>query len=252
MHPPLLALEQVSLKAPIGQNLILDSISLKIDPGEFVALLGPSGAGKSSLLKLMNRLKSASSGAIHLRGKAIETLPVIELRQQVMLVGQACRLLGMTVTEALHYPLKLQAIAKTQRTDRVVAWLEQLHFPKEWLDRTELELSGGQQQLVAIARALVAEPAVLLLDEPTSAQDLGTATRILSVIQTQVKDRGLSVIMSNHQLDLAQMFCDRVLYLESGRLVKAQSADEVDWQALRQTLLTADERNLEEWGDDDA
>ncbi|NER80298.1 MAG: ATP-binding cassette domain-containing protein [Leptolyngbya sp. SIO1D8] len=246
----LLTLKKVSLQASVGQHFILDKISLDIEPGEFVALVGPSGAGKTSLLKLMNRLKSASSGTICFQGDVIETLSVFALRQKVMLVGQDCHLLGMTVQEALHYPLRLQGLSEKTRTARVLAWADKLKLPQEWWNRTELQLSGGQQQQVAITRALVAEPTVLLLDEPTSAQDLGTATRILSVIQTQVRTQGLSVIMSNHQLDLVQAVCDRVLYLEDGCLFKDQQASEVDWQDLRQSLLKADEKRQEEWGDD--
>ncbi|MGF1524418.1 MAG: ATP-binding cassette domain-containing protein [Leptolyngbyaceae cyanobacterium] len=245
----LLALDQVSSRASLGDRSILDSISLAIDPGEFVALLGPSGAGKTSLLKLLNRLSSFSSGAIQFRDRPIEAQSVLELRRQIVLVGQDCRLLGMTVRDALHYPLRLQAMAETQCRDRVLAWMERLHLPKEWLDRTELELSGGQQQQVAIARALVMEPTLLLLDEPTSAQDVGAATRILSTIQAQVRERQLAVIMSNHQLDLAEQFCDRVLYLDQGRLITDQPASKVDWHALRESILAADAREQEEWGE---
>lgn len=247
---PLLMLDQVSLVTAMGQGSILNSISLQIEPGEFVALLGPSGAGKSSLLKLMNRLKSASAGAIYFRGNPIEKLSAIELRRQVTLVGQDCRLLDMTVQAALHYPLQIQAIAETQRTARILSWLERLQLPRDWLERTELQLSGGQQQQVAIARALVMEPALLMLDEPTSAQDLGAATHMLSVIQTQVKEQGLAVIMSNHQLELAEKFCDRILYLDQGHLLKDQPATEIDWSALRQAILAADTKNREEWGED--
>jgi D-methionine transport system ATP-binding protein len=240
----------VTLSASVGQEQILDNLSLQVQPGEFIALLGPSGAGKSSLLKLMNRLRSPSTGSIYFRGHPIENLPVFDLRRQVMLVGQECRLLGMTVRETLQYPLVLQKIAEAQRTNRVQTWLERLHLPPEWLSRNELELSGGQQQQVAIARALITEPALLRLDEPTSAQELGAATRVLSVIRSQVLEQGMSVIMSNHQLDLAAQFCNRVLYLEQGRLLQDQPAAKVDWPALRETLLAADHRDREEWGDD--
>ena len=94
---------------------ILDSISLRLYPGEFVALVGPAGAGKSSLFKLMNRLRSASSGAIYFNQQAITTIPVCELRQQVMLAGQDSRLLGMTARQALHYPLILQKLPASDR-----------------------------------------------------------------------------------------------------------------------------------------
>lgn len=246
----LLAADRISLTARLGDRLLLESISFQLEPGEFVALVGPSGAGKSTLFKLLNRLKSPSSGQIYFQGQLLESLSPIALRRQVMLVGQDYRLLRMTVQAALHYPLKLQKVSESERHQRVLSWMERLHLPSAWLPRTELELSGGQQQQVAIVRALVTEPRVLLLDEPTSAQDVGTATRLLTTIQTLVKAQGLSVIMSNHQLDLAEQFCDRVLYLDQGRLIQDQPAAATDWQALRQSLVEADATNLAEWGED--
>jgi len=247
---PLYVADRVSLVASVGRGFVLNEISFTIQPGEFVGLLGPSGAGKTSLLRLMNRLSDPSAGTLRFQGTPIEQIPALELRRQVMLVGQTCRLLGMTVAEALHYPLQLQSMPQPQRQAAIATWLEKLQLPHDWLDRSELNLSGGQQQQVAIARALVTKPAVLLLDEPTSAQDLGAATRVLSAIQTEVKSRGLAVIMSNHQLELAQKFCDRILYLERGSLLKDQPATETDWQALRQSLVDADAQDRDDWGED--
>lgn len=246
----LLELDNVSLTGTIAQHPILDSLSLRVQAGEFVALLGPSGAGKSSLFKLMNRLQEPTSGRITFRGQPLAAIAPPVLRRQVTLVGQESRLLGMTAMQALHYPLVLQQLPEPERQARVAHCINLLQLPTEWLDKTEVELSGGQQQQIAIARALVNQPAVLLLDEPTSALDLGAATRILSAIQTQVQARGLTVMMSNHQLDIAENFCDRVLYLEQGRLLQDQSAPATDWAALRQTLLAADAKVREDWGDD--
>lgn len=246
----LLTYDQVSLQAATGNAGILNSISLHVERGEFVALVGPSGAGKSSLLKLTNRLKSPSSGAIYLGEQRFENIPVIELRRRIMLVGQDSRLLGMTVREALCYPLKLQAMSEAQQDERMHHYMAQLSLPKDWLDRTELDLSGGQQQQVAIARALMTEPDVLLLDEPTAAQDIGTANRILSAVRQQVQQRKLTVIMSNHQLDIAADFCDRLLYLEQGCLVKDMPASAIDWSEVRQLLIEADAHNREEWGEE--
>ncbi|MEM9769493.1 MAG: ATP-binding cassette domain-containing protein, partial [Cyanobacteria bacterium P01_D01_bin.71] len=210
---PLLELAAVSLISPRGDRL-LDTVSCQIWAGEFVALLGPSGAGKSTLFKLMNRLKSATDGALYFTGSPLTAVPVRELRRRVMLVGQSSQLLGMTVKQALHYPLAIQQVSPQEREVRVGEWLDRLQIPSEWLDQTALQLSGGQQQQVAIARALITRPQLLLLDEPTSALDLGAATRILKVIREEVEESSLAVVMSNHQLDLAQTHCDRILYLE--------------------------------------
>lgn len=246
----LLELDQVGLKEPISPAPILTALSFPIYPGEFVALVGPSGAGKTSLLKLLNRLQEPTTGQITFRGQSLSAIAPIELRRQVMLVGQHSRLLGMTAGQALHYPLILQSLPEADRQARVAEWLKKLQLPTEWLDKTELELSGGQQQQIAIARALVNHPAVLLLDEPTSALDLGAATRMLTAVRAHAQEQGMAVIMSNHQLDLAERFCDRLLYLENGRLLQDQTAQNTNWQALRQTLLKADTKAREEWNDD--
>lgn len=246
----LLKLDQVSLDASIGTQKILDAVSFEVQPTEFIALLGPSGAGKTSLFKLMNRLRDPSSGSIHFRGTPVTAIAPTTLRRQVTLVGQDSRLLGMTAVQALHYPLLLQKLSAAERNARIADWIETLQLPEEWLEKTELELSGGQQQQIAIARALVNQPTLLLLDEPTSALDLGAATRILSALRTQAQEQGMAIVMSNHQIDLAEAFCDRVLYLEQGRLLQDKPAANIDWQVLRQTLLNADAKEREAWGDD--
>ncbi|MGD1862787.1 MAG: ATP-binding cassette domain-containing protein [Leptolyngbyaceae cyanobacterium] len=233
-----------------GERL-LAAVSCQFYAGEFVALLGPSGAGKSTLFKIMNRLKSATDGALYFIGRPLAAMPVRELRQRVMLVGQNSQLLNMTVKQALHYPLAIQQCSLKEQEVRVDEWLDRLQIPLEWLDQTELQLSGGQKQQVAIARALIARPQLLLLDEPTSALDLGAATRILTVIREEIEKRDLAVVMSNHQLELAQDHCDRILYLENGQLQLDQPADKVDWAELRQKFLTADASSQEEWGDSD-
>jgi D-methionine transport system ATP-binding protein len=244
-----LKLKDVSLQATVGRGTILHSLTFAIMPGELVGVIGPSGAGKSSLLKLLNRLRSPSTGSIEYQEHDLVAIAPPLLRQQVVLVGQDVRLLGMTVEQALHYPLVLQKCSEPERNQRVAEGLRLLHLPTEWLDKTELELSGGQQQQVSISRALIMRPTVLLLDEPTAALDLGTATHVLSVLQAQVRETGMTVVMCNHQLELMEKFCDRILYLESGRLLWDRSAVSIDWTEVRESLLAAKADDLETWED---
>jgi D-methionine transport system ATP-binding protein len=243
-------LDNVTFQSRDGSPLI-DSVSLGVAPHAFVALVGPAGAGKSTLFKLMNRLAEPTSGALYLEGQPLAAIAVRALRQRVMLVGQSSQLLGMTVKQALHYPLALQQCPARDRDRQVSEVMERLQIPQAWLEKTELQLSGGQQQQVAIARALVARPQLLLLDEPTSALDVGAASRILQVLQTLIQAQALTVIMSNHQLDLVQDFCDRVIYLEEGRLKLDQPAAQIDWATLKQTFVKADAQARDEWGDAD-
>lgn len=243
-------LNQVSLDSEVGSGIpILQAISFQIDPGEVVGLVGPSGSGKTSLLRLLNRLQDATAGEITFEGRPIQTIPVLELRRQVMLVGQESNLLEMSVREALRYPLQLRGLKDSDITQRVQGWIERLQIPLEWLDRSALELSVGQRQRVAGARGLLIEPAVLLLDEPTSSQDIGQAERLLGQAVDLAKTRSSAVIMANHQLEWVQQFCQRVLYLHQGQLLGDWPATQVDWAALRQRIATTERQEQEEWGE---
>lgn len=248
---PQLQLKQVNLVTSVGNVAtgmpILLNISFEVFPGDRLAVIGPSGAGKTSLLRLLNRLSEPTSGEIYLEGCDIGKIPVIQLRRQVMLVPQEPKLLSMTVREALAYPLVLQQLPKRQIAERLETYREMLHIPADWLERTELQLSVGQRQLVAIARSLVIQPKILLLDEPTSALDAGIASRVLGVIADIAKNENMTVLMVNHQLDMAELFCTRVLYLQEGRLLQDASAAQIDWKQLRESLVEAEAKAAREW-----
>jgi D-methionine transport system ATP-binding protein len=151
------------------------------------------------------------------------------------------------VREALAYPLVLRQIKSSEIEQRIAALLPQLNIPEDWLERTEVQLSAGQRQLVAIARAVIVRPQILLLDEPTSALDAGRATRILQVLAELANNGETTILMVNHQLDLVQEFSDRVLYLENGNLLQDAPSDRVDWDELRDRLVKAEAQAAEEW-----
>jgi D-methionine transport system ATP-binding protein len=157
-----LQLEQVSLFTSIGAQYLLKDISLEVFKGDRIAIVGPSGAGKTSLLRLLNRLSEPTAGSIYLENQAYRQIPVIQLRQQVTLVLQESKLLGMTVQEALKYPLILRDLPRSQIQQRLAYWMEQLHIPVDWLGKTELQLSVGQRQLVAIAGFSNSTPSSLI------------------------------------------------------------------------------------------
>lgn len=243
----ILRLEQVSLAAPVGSQYLVNDISFEVSAGDRITIIGPSGAGKSSLLRLLNRLSEPTSGTIYLENQDYRQIPVIQLRRQVMLVPQEAKLLGMTVGETLAYPLVLQAVGKSEIQQRLITWMEQLRIPEDWLNRTELQLSVGQRQMVAIARALIIQPKILLLDEPTSALDAGRASHVLQVLTELSQQGNTTILMVTHQLDLAQQFSIRVLYLQNGRLVSDTLSEQMDWLKLRETLIEAEAKAAEEW-----
>ena len=175
----------------------------------------------------MNRLTEASAGTIRFNGHDIQQIPAVSLRRQIALVNQESRLLGMTVAETLGYALRLQGRSPTAITASVEQWCDRLNIPGDWMDRTEVNLSLGQRQRVAIARTLISEPKILLLDEPTSSQDVGYSEFLLSRFAEWTGQGKLTVIMANHQIDLAAKHVNRVLHLSDGRLTADLPANEV-------------------------
>jgi D-methionine transport system ATP-binding protein len=232
---------------PPGAYYLLQGISFEVFPGDRIAIVGPSGAGKTSLLRLLNRLNDPFQGNIYLEGKNIQQIPVLQLRKEVTMVLQESKLLDMKVQDALFYPLLLRGLPRPAIQQRVTEWLERLHIPSEWLERTEVQLSLGQRQLVAIARALVIQPKVLLLDEPTSALDAGRGTHVMNVLAELAQSRQTSILMVNHQLDMARQFCNRVIYLQKGKLLQDAPATVVNWQTLQETLVQAEIQEAQEW-----
>jgi D-methionine transport system ATP-binding protein len=226
---------------------ILADISLTIDRGERITLTGATGAGKSTLFRLLNRLSDPTTGKIDLEGQDYQTIDPIELRRQVMLVTQEPKLLGMTVREALSYPLRLRGVAADEIKQRVVNITEQLAIPSELFDRVEIQLSAGQKQLIAIARGLITEPKILLLDEPIANLDFVTAERLLSAIVTMASGQNMTLIMINHQLELGIRFSDRVLYLQAGRLTLDRASIDIDRQELESQIREIERNAIAEW-----
>ena len=242
-----LYLDQVSLTAPFSSLYLLKDISFTVERGDRVAIVGTSGAGKTSLLRLLNKLSSPTSGRIYLDNQEYDEIPVIQLRKEVTLVLQDSKLLGMLVLEAIAYPLKLRGIKAEEIQQRCEYWIEQLNISESWLSSSELQLSMGQKQLVAIARAAVIQPKIILLDEPTSALDIGSANRVIQVLTTLAKN-GITVIIVTHQIDLAQHFCTKLLHLERGELILYSPNSKVDWVKLRHNIIQTQAQETEEWG----
>ena len=242
-----LRLEQVSLveklttqtKHKLPEYPILQDISVEICEGDRVVIIGPTGAGKSYLLRLLNRLWEPTSGKIYLENREYRQIPIIELRQSITLVAQETKLLRMSVKDALIYPLTLRNLSKPQIEQRLSYWMEQLLIPNDWLSRTEVQLSTGQRQLVNLVRGLVIQPKILLLDEPTSSLDLVTAERVIGVLNQLYEKHQTTIVMVNHQLNIAEMFCTRLLYLQQGRLITNQTASQINWNNLQQNLKQA-------------
>lgn len=239
----ILEADQVNLTDPLGLTNLLSDISFKIQERDRAVILGTSGSGKTSLLRILNRLSEPTSGQLFYRDTPYDQIPVISLRKNIVLVPQEPKLLGMTVTEALAYPLKLQKLPPNEIKNRLTTYCEQLQIPESWYEKSELELSLGQRQLVTLARGLVMQPDILLLDEPTSALDIATASRVLDILKPQE----MAIIMVNHQFDIAQQFSRQIFYLQEGMIQKTLLNDNLDWEALKAEIIQQEKELEAEW-----
>ena len=251
----LLQLKSIGYTPPNFTYPLLTDISFDLAAGEWITLTGITGAGKSTLLRLLNRLSEPTTGEIFIDCENYRSILPVALRQRVMLVSQEPKLLGMKVREALAYPLQLQSIASAEIQQRIVTITEQFQIPTDWFDRTELQLSAGQKQIVAIARGIITQPQILLLDEPIANLDFTTAERVLTTLLNVVQTQKIGTIVVNHQLELAAKFSDspserlpqRLLYLQDGKILLDRVSTSVNWQDLQQQLHEAEDRSIAEW-----
>lgn len=192
-----------------GDREVLGGVSVALPRSCVTAILAPSGAGKSTLLRCMTRLLDPDRGSITLAGTDVRALPPRELRRRVGLVAQHAVMLPGTVAENLRYGLvDLAAGAE----DALVGALDDAGLGRDFASRPAAELSGGEQARVAVARAIIREPELLLLDEPTAALDAATAARIGETLRT-LAGRGLGIAMAVHDVAFAERFADRIVHL---------------------------------------
>jgi putative ABC transport system ATP-binding protein len=223
--PTLIRAENVSRQYRLGETLIpaVDGVSLEVRAGEFVALLGSSGSGKSTLLNLMAGLDRPTAGAIHVRGRNLAALDSVELaryrRDTVGMVFQSFNLLPrMTLEENVELPLRLAEVERGEREARVGEALERVRLGARRRHRPT-ELSGGEQQRGALARALVNRPAILFADEPTGNLDSVNGEQILTLLREIQGSLGMTIVMVTHERPLAERFANRIALMADGRLV---------------------------------
>ncbi len=198
-----------------GSVVALDHASLSIREGEFVTLLGPSGSGKTTLLQLLAGLTQPSKGDIRIRGKSIISLPIE--KRGIGLVFQNYALFPhMTVAGNVGYPLRMRGVARDEIYDRVAKALKLVELER-FADRKPNEISGGQAQRTAIARALVFEPSVMLLDEPLSALDRRLREHMKYELRRLHDLIGTTTIFVTHDQDEALPLSDRIAVLDRGQ-----------------------------------
>jgi putative ABC transport system ATP-binding protein len=214
----------VSRSYQMGDALVraVDDVSIAIRSKEFVALLGSSGSGKSTLLNLMAGLDRPTSGAIFARGRNLAEMNSEDFAQHrshtVGMVFQSFNLLPrMTLEENVELPLRLAEVERNDRAGRVREAVERVRLTARLTHRPS-ELSGGEQQRAALARALVNRPTILLADEPTGNLDSVTGDAILHLLQEINASLGMTIVMVTHDHDRAARFAHRIVTMADGKL----------------------------------
>jgi putative ABC transport system ATP-binding protein len=215
--------DRVSRHYQMGEALVraVDDVSVEIRAGEFIALLGSSGSGKSTLLNLMAGLDRPTSGAIFAEGRNLAEMRSEELARHrshtIGIVFQAFNLLPrMTLEENVELPLRLAEVDREQRRARVREAIERVQLTARLTHRPS-ELSGGEQQRTALARALVNRPSILLADEPTGNLDSVTGDQILRLLQ-EINETGVTIVMVTHERPRAESFAHRIVVMSDGKI----------------------------------
>lgn len=217
----MIRLENVTKAYPTGNTALAD-VTFNIDRGEFVFLVGPSGSGKTTLFRLLIRDTVPTSGAIHIGDWDLVTLPhkkVHHLRKNIGMVFQDLKLLrDRTIFENIMFPLEVGNMDTHDAKKRVAEIIERVGI-QEHIDKFPIQLSGGELQRAAIARALAFNPEILLADEPTGNLDNATTWEIVKLLQ-DINDSGTTIIMATHNADIVNSMQKRTLILEKGILTR--------------------------------
>ena len=225
---------------------LLDRVDLEVGRGGLLNVVGPSGAGKSTLVRLINRMDEATDGSIDVLGRPISSWPVRELRQRVAMAFQESSLLGVSVRQNLRLRFDLCGDPPPDLDERIAGVLDLVGLGDEVLDRDASRLSVGQKQRVALGRALIGEPDVLLLDEPTSSLDPRLAEQLLDRLTSIRRTRELTMVMVTHRFEEARRMGGDLAVMIDGRIEAFGTVESVIGQTanerVRQFLL----------GDDDA
>lgn len=222
-----------SVELSFGGNSVVHDISFSLRPGEILGLVGESGSGKSTVAKLITRLEAVTEGQIildgqditHLKGRALKSIydKIQMVFQNPVGSFDPRKTLGHGIGESL----KNRGIPKEEIRKKTANLLEQCGLEASYMDRYPHQVSGGQCQRAAIARALAVEPQIIICDEATSALDVTVQKKVIDLLMNLQENKKLSYIFICHNLALVQQFCDRVIVMKDGRIVEEGIPDEV-------------------------
>jgi ABC-2 type transport system ATP-binding protein len=225
------------LSKSFGACKALDGLSLTVARGEFLALLGPNGAGKTTLFQMLSGLFSADSGRAAIFGADIASKPTAALARLGIVFQQPAIDLDLTVQANLQFQADLHGIARAEARRRIAHWLARFGLAERARDPVRA-LSGGNRRRVELARALLTEPGLLLMDEATVGIDPASRQRILADVKDLCRERGLGVLWATHLVDEAEV-ADRILVLSKGRMCFDGSAVQMKMESGNANLIDA-------------
>ena len=208
-----------------GGFTAVQKMDFEIRKGEFLAIMGSSGCGKTTTLRMLAGLEEPTAGVIRLSGKPINDLPTWQ--RDTPMVWQSLALFPfLNVIENVEFALKMRGVGRADRRRRAEQWLDRMQIA-EFAGRNIAQLSGGQRQRVALARSLVVEPEILLLDEPLSALDAALKVRMQSVLKTLQRETGITFVYVTHSQSEAFSMADRVVIMSRGKIEQIGTPQEI-------------------------
>ncbi|CYV06702.1 ABC transporter ATP-binding protein [Streptococcus suis] len=220
--------QNVSLTCRVS-GPILKNLTFDIQEGEFFVLIGPSGSGKTTTLKLINRLIEQTEGEVFFQGKRLKDFDLRELRLETGYVLQQIALFpNMTVAENIALIPEMKGLGKEETLTRTRELLTKVGLePDSYLDRLPKDLSGGEKQRIGILRAIIANPKVLLMDEPFSALDPISKAQLQDLIKELHEEFKMTTVFVTHDMDEAVKLADRICLMQDGQVVQLGSPDEL-------------------------
>lgn len=213
------------------KDWVLNNISFQVKKGEFLGIIGPNGSGKTTLLKILYRLLSPECGEVLLESRSLQKMDRIEISKKIGVVAQETHILfPFRVIEVVlmgRNPYMRHLIFETKKDLEIAKRAMELTEISSLSDRFIDELSGGERKRVFIARALTQEPEIILLDEPTANLDMHHQIDFLNLIQSLNKEKGLTIIMATHDINISSEFCNRIILLQNGNIFKMGTPSEV-------------------------
>ncbi len=231
------AIELQGLTKSFGAALVVDGVTVHVNAGEVVGLLGPNGAGKTTTLRMLAGLITPSGGSARLCGVEVAKEPLRARKHLGFLTASTGLYDRLTVREILQTFGQLYGMTKEAMATRIDAMIRELDLAS-YIDRRCGTLSSGQKQRASIARAVVHDPEVYVLDEPTAALDPVASSAILDLVRS-ARDRKKAVLFSTHRMEEAEFLCDRLAFLRAGKVVTEGTAEQLRIASGQPTLTGA-------------